>query len=600
MAKVYGGFAVLTAIAAAGVAFIPTGMQLASAEEPQPAAAAKLTDAALPTSAIRAGLDANNGKPPGTGDELWKALEKVGKFAQLPVVFSSVRLDSGLSNPRVVITPIMGGLGNAALDRPSTHGRLYLAANMEKGANGGDPRVTSVEFISWNSLRRQFDFGFIESMGGGTPRLQIVDSGRCISCHKTRGPILGEKKWSNTTDSFGLRLLVADKLRLRPLSPNAPVPAGGRERIDGMALAIPQAQLVDNAVRVGSLHRLNRETFHLMNRYPLGRKAFVAMLVAISHSGPLDANARPAKTVVDQWGNDQSYLKFAADWVAVAKTMNTGILINYSQVGPLRVEWAPKTIKAGRLVSDLTNIMVLEELQKLRDADAVRAAGRFRMPSAAQPSNPRAFRPTLVKAAQRPSMMVNPVMLANTVGLTEPDRKYLAEELAYAAKKIRKENVTAATLARAVYEGPEFADVLEGGPLPDRDEFKDRFVAGLGTLMKSRNPTTEPFNPNRKEYASSPRYDPKLAAGLLSWTLRWCPRPPACGVTTSAPFRPAAGCWSRYQRSRSTRSTRTDGPTGCGRQTRLARRRFWPDSWSGYTRMRTCRRRTPRSTSNSA
>ena len=50
----------------------------------------------------------------------------------------------------------------------------------------------------------------------------------------------------------------------------------------------PSPYLVDNAIRVGSvLPNSTVRRFKLMNRSEGGRKGFVAMLVAITESGPL-------------------------------------------------------------------------------------------------------------------------------------------------------------------------------------------------------------------------------------------------------------------------------------------------------------------------
>ena len=76
--------------------------------------------------------------------------------------------------------------------------------------------------------------------------------------------------------------------------------------------------------------------------------------------------------------------------------------------------------------------------------------------------------------------MVNPLMLASTIGLTEGDRRFLAAALDAAA---RRTGGKPATLARQVFEGQQFADVLAAGPLPDREEFKDRFVAGIDEVL---------------------------------------------------------------------------------------------------------------------
>jgi hypothetical protein len=532
MTRPSGRFAALvTVVLAAGVCVWPEPVgRIASAQ--QPPAKAKLPDPALEGSTVVAVLDANGGKVPASGQELWQALSRLGKFAQLPVVFSAVRLDSGIGNPRVVITPMVTGLSDASATAPSLNGRLYLAANMEKDPKGGDPRVTSVEFISWNALRRKFDFGVIEDVGTGEPRMQVLDGGKCFSCHKNKGPILGAAPWTNSANHTGLRALTAGRFKLS--LPGEPVGAGQRDRIDGMALVAPQAQAVDDVVRLGAMLRLQRDTFRLMNRYDGGRKGFVAMLVAVTQSGELDPNDKPAKVAVDRWGFEQSYLRFANEWVSLAKTTSTGILIDFAPIPKPLYEWekgirqkvVPTPPPGGfRTAREAQNFQAkvdlikfenqqaeakrLDRLRQLALYDEARASGRHGMPTEAQPSNPRAFVPVPPKAPQRPSGLVNPLMLANTIGLTEGDRKFMADALAAASKRITKQKVTPAALAKEVFEGPEFADVLKGEPLPDRDDFKDRFVAGLNTLLTTRYKLKDGFAPERSEYARTPRRDPK-------------------------------------------------------------------------------------------
>jgi hypothetical protein len=85
----------------------------------------------------------------------------------------------------------------------------------------------------------------------------------------------------------------------------------------------------------------------------------------------------------------------------------------------------------------------------------------------------------------------------------------MADALADAAKRLAKKKITTAILAKDVFAGPEFADVLKGGPLPDRDDFKDRFVAGLNTVLTSKYKLNEGFAPHRSDYATAPQRDPK-------------------------------------------------------------------------------------------
>ena len=511
---------------------------------PAPHAAVRAADppaAALMTgetgSAIAAVVEANGGKPPRTGEELWKSLTKLGKFAQLPVVFSAVRLDSGIANPRIIIAPVIDGLSDADVTKPNLDGRLFLAANMERGDNGGDPRVTSVEFISWNTQRRRYDFGMIENMGGGEPEMRIVDGGKCFSCHKNRGPILGIAPWTDSTHHSGLRTLVGERLSIVATVPPGPAGNGLRSRVDGMALAAPEAAAVDNTVRIGAMLGLNRETFQLMNQFEAGRKGFVGMLVAVTEPGPLKQTGWVGQSAFDRWGNDKMYQRFTSEWVSLARTKNTGMLIDFAPIPKRLYEgWGrSSTIKpvpppppggfptkaAAKQYQTRANAILennkrltkqaADKLTQLATYDAARAAGVHAMTSIGQPSNPKAFVQPAPRAAQRPSGMVNPLMLAGTIGLTEGDRYFLTGVLNDAIERVNKPKANAAALARAVFEGPEFADVLAGGELPDRDEFKDRFVAGLDQHLKTQYPFTQGILVKRAEYASGPAYDPKVA-----------------------------------------------------------------------------------------
>lgn len=276
---------------------LPAARDAAGQPASPPAAPAS---SALPAdTALAAVVRANGGRVPATGEQLWALLRRVGSFAQLPVPFSAVRLDSGLTTPRVVIAAHGPGPDRTDANAPNFDGRLFLAAQMQRPAAGGDPRVSAVEFISWTPSRGRFDFGLIEDMGGpGDPKLTVVDAGRCFACHRNRGPILGVRPWSNTAQDDVLRFATAGSLRvrgsnlpqsgpfvlpwMRPGGPAAP------ERIDGMAVATPEAEAVDAAVRAGGSLRSDRDTFRLMGRSPEGRKGLTTLLTAVALPGPLD------------------------------------------------------------------------------------------------------------------------------------------------------------------------------------------------------------------------------------------------------------------------------------------------------------------------
>lgn len=536
----------------------------------QPAAAGPGDD-----TAIAAVIAANGGKVPATGEELCKALAKLGRFAQLPIPFSAVHLESGIRNPRVVIAPHVAGVSRADVTGPNIDGRLFLAANTEPSADG-DPHVSSVEFISWNASRRRFDFGVIENMGpGGAPRLQVLDGGKCFSCHKNRGPILGARPWSNSTHDDILRYGVASTFRLGgtglpqtgPFALPQKTAAGvlQRERIDGLALAMPEAMEVDAAVRQGAALQTNRDVFRLMTRTPDGRKGLVVLFVALAEPGTLDANEKSVKHALDA-AFAPSFYQFATDWVDLQKAAKPNALIDVDpselltasgvrpsprgSVSPsvpvmtvpvvsvpglvggsgsrwiltgVRAASAPPVVTRTKVVDPVAlnaSIQAAKEKKANEDYAAslidlgryeiARSAGSHGLSSKMQPSNPRAFVKPTASVPKRPSDVLNAVMLADTIGLTDGDRKFMTLALADAAKRVNQPKVTAATLAHDVFEGPHFTDVLAGGPLPDRDEFKDRFVAGLADVLKARG-TPGGFAPNRRDYASGPRYDPTAA-----------------------------------------------------------------------------------------
>lgn len=435
--------------------------------------------------ALAAVLAANGGKIPATGEDLQRVLARLGDFAQLPVPFSAVALESGLVNPRVVLAPRGGRLDPAPANRPALAGRLFLAANMVKPSSG-DPRVRSVEFISWNPRRGKFDFGVIEDLGGD-PHIRLLDGVRCFSCHKNRGPILGATPWSNTTHNEVVR--AATELAFLPL-PGTPreTPLG---RIDGMTFFSPQAADVDDAVRLGASYAAHREGFRLLSRDADGRKALAAFLVGVVTPGTLEKNDIDASAV----GNKLVERRFPAlvgDWVAFRKAEKSGVLHDFNPAGSVSSESGAAT-GTPELVGRY---------------DVGRILGDHRLVSLAQPSNPTAFSRPPLKALTHASQVVSAASLARTIGLSQGDRAFLGKSLSDSAKKVRRARVTAASLAQQVLDGPHFRPVFESGILPDREDFKERFVRGLDEVLRESHGVEAGFAPRREDYASGPVFAP--------------------------------------------------------------------------------------------
>ena len=87
--------------------------------------------------------------------------------------------------------------------------------------------------------------------------------------------------------------------------------------------------------------------------------------------------------------------------------------------------------------------------------------------------------------------------------MTDADRSYLTKQLVAAVQRIKQAKVTAATLAKEVFAGPSFADYLKAGDIPDREEFKDRFVEGLTAAAAEHQ--VKDLTIDRREYASAPK-----------------------------------------------------------------------------------------------
>lgn len=450
--------------------------------------------------AIGAVIESNGGRIPATGEELQHALQKLGDFAQLPIPFSAVALDSGLSHPRVVLaqrpanvsasiqgparakTPasksVSDLLGNTPANKPNLMGRLYLAANMEVSRDSNNPRVKTVEFISWNSQFMRFDFGVIEGMGE-VPSINFVDGIRCVTCHKNKGPILGDKPWSNTTQDHAIlsasTILFANK---------------SQPSIDGMTLLTPQATEVDAAVRMGADLLHNRKIFRALIQAPRGREVFTLLLRTIVQPGSLETLDEKIKPQI----NGTELTRFMFDAIAINKAVQPSTLIDFNpgeSLGGPRMGWCGDS----NLVATY---------------DANRAEGKHGLTGQHLPSNPKAFLKSPIRQVNLPSDLISAVMLARTLGLTEGDRKLLAETLNSAAKSASNLQVDSAAIARHIFNGPTFSDVLNSGNLPDRDDFKDRFLAGLRDSLKANNISAE-FLPLRERYASGPRYDKTIS-----------------------------------------------------------------------------------------
>jgi hypothetical protein len=225
-----------------------------------------------------------------------------------------------------------------------------------------------------------------------------------------------------------------------------------RVKFDGISIFMSQAAEVDSAVRQGASLALDHEIFRLMNRDADGRRASVLLLCAVTEAGSFEKIDRDLRISVNSTF-EKSFVKFSADWLKLQKSSPSSILHDYSPAGSVGTPrgWS------GNAAT-------------VTGYDIARLSGNHGLPSAAMPSNPQAFFKPPIKVPSQISGAANAFMLARTIGMTPGDRKFIVENLADSAKRINKPKVTAASLAREVFESTIFESVRNGGELPDRDE----------------------------------------------------------------------------------------------------------------------------------
>jgi hypothetical protein len=487
-------------------------------------------------------IRANDGKVPKNGTQLMKALDRLGEFAQIPVPFSAVALDSGLTHPRVVIAPRPGRANTDCLAVTQTppplstakatqlhfEGRLYFAANMEW--DGQTAKVKTFEFISWNSRRTKFDFGVID-LSGPEPEIQILDGLRCFACHKNQGPIFGQGPWSNTTHNDQVRAAAIKALvpsansakgdpeipKRDPLNPfgsfgfpgqvdRSVAPAiAQKTTYDSISLVAGEPEVCDAGIRLGGDLARDRELYRFMARTADGRKGLEILLAAIASPLPIDEANQRVKQAVDL-AFDISSSNFANEFVSLNQSMSN-TLFDYSpagSIGVLRTIRSNQPAAWGSGSTQRTDIVLTftGDPKKVTDYDTKRAAGDPGLPSNRTPSNPRSFIRTPVPVPPRPSAAANATSIARLIGLSEGDRQFMSKGIDDLVQKINNPKVTATSLARDLFGGPAFLETLKSGNVPDREEFKDRFVDGLVALAKVHKVQAPQYV--RGEYASGP------------------------------------------------------------------------------------------------
>ncbi|MBA4186480.1 MAG: hypothetical protein C0467_00535 [Planctomycetaceae bacterium] len=422
---------------------------------------------------------------------------------------------------------------------PSLEGRLFLAANMEM-TNDGQFRVKTIEVISWNSRKKRFDFGVIEC-GVQPAEFQVLDGVRCFSCHKNKGPILGQGPWSNSTHNDVVRAAALQAFDIpglngkplpKPVDPDAGIPLNANAAMteppggwsnglrsnpslaqikeattfDGISLVIPEPEACDAAVRQGAELARDRDVYRAMTKSPDGRRALTVLLTAIANPMPIEQSNTQAKRDLDMTFT-ANFPTFADELVAIHKaSVNT--LGDYSpsgSIGNLRSVTTNTPAGWGGGSSQRTDILLVwgGNSKAVMNYDEKRASGDAGMPSQRQPSNPRAFLRPAARVPAKPSTAVSAMGLARTIGLTEGDREFLGTTLTNLAQQVNKPKVTVATLAKEVFTTSHFTEVIKANDIPDREEFKDRFAAAVNDVAAGHR-LSDTIKFSRTDYASGP------------------------------------------------------------------------------------------------
>jgi hypothetical protein len=235
------------------------------------------------------------------------------------------------------------------------------------------------------------------------------------------------------------------------------------------------------------------------------RRGLVHLLAAIVSQGPIE-RANEAVKVSLNADFTTSFPAFAAQ----VKTLHKGSSSTLLDQNPSGSQGKLVNIVtasgggwgSGPTLQSNLKIVWTGDVKQVSEYDRKRAMDDPRTQTKLQPSNPKAFAPPPGVSMTQPSHVVSAQQLARVIGLTEGDRQFCAELLAKAAKKINKPKVTPSSLAHEVFSGPEFTAVVVATQLPDREDFKDRFVAGLNLVLKDSG--VAPFDVDRKTYASGP------------------------------------------------------------------------------------------------
>jgi len=430
-----------------------------------------------PSSAISRLVAANGNLVPANGSELIAALNALGDPVQLPVSFSSVALDSSLKKPRIVFAA--RGENEGELHAPTLSGRLFLAVNFGTGLEAN--HVHSIEFISWNARRRGFDFGVIENLDR-EPVLKTLDGVRCFTCHKNRGPILGVGPWSNTVTNDGVKQAAEQRFELQSSR-------FARYEMDGIDCFRTHAEAVDRMVRDAADRLMERRIVAAFAKSAPGRAILVEWLIDLSHTTlPPGGSARIAKILAAS-----RFTEFVQDASTIRRTTASSRLIDPDP------EVLMGSLARRRPWSAISPADVLKY-------DDLRAAGDHRMGTTHAPSNPKAFEPNRVPIVRGLVDVINPEMLERVLGLTAGDRRFFEDALKDAAAGASSRTtwpVTTQDLARRMFTGPIFEASLRGGDLPERDEFKDRFVAALREALRFHDNTGR-YWVSRERYASGP------------------------------------------------------------------------------------------------
>ncbi len=374
--------------------------------------------------------------------------------------------------------------------------RLFVAK-----AHAGE-KSTVLEFISWNRETGAFDFGLVDDYDDPKKaKLRKVPNERCVSCHKSGGPIFTIAPWSDTTENLPLWRAMLERLAEQSPKEYKPVlDAYKRAEVEVARRQKEEEKKPDPAgVTLESI----------LDEDPVIRKAELDGIFLYRRPDPImsetadfDTSVASANTRLffNEWVRDmepktrrrflKDLFRSASEQAILGKSDASGLkkqvatLTNAEVVRrmaskPFRLhDYDPIQKKLNPSTDEPKRYSVREFL----DFDERRSKGKEKIPAEAMPTNLAAFDPgSQFLTSEVETWKGDPLRaFLPLLGLKAEELAGVDTELTTAVAKGKK---TKAEILAAALESKAFATLFDAPHPPDAETFKRILVAELGKAL---------------------------------------------------------------------------------------------------------------------